>query len=260
MTLAQMQSLAALIKGHHVALAIELFGVDAVSPESLAAVVAAGLLTQAQVAASAKSIAAQAFQHGADQVAKKPLSPWQQAYSQAVRQLGAQLVMGLGNRVAEDFTTQAVSSTNSDAIERRRIIAETVGYGIERELSTTQIRGLLGSALGDDWSRDVGRIAATEVQRAVNAGYASSVERDLGGDADVAVIPNQDACPACRKAYLEGGRPKIFKLSALPPPEVNFGVKSADRVTTRPPLHPWCHCQLVYVPPGAGFDEDWNLR
>lgn len=260
MTLAQLQTLAALIKSHHVALAIELFGADAVSPQSLAAVVEAGLLTHAQVQASAKSIAAQAFQHGADKLNKKPMPPWQQAYSQAARQLGAQLVMGLGNRVAEDFTTQAISSSNADAIERRRLIAETVAYGIDRELSTSQVRGLLGSALGDDWSRDIGRIAATEIQRAVNAGYASSVERDIGRDADVAVIPNPDACPACRRAYLSAGKPTTFKLGDLPPPEVNFGVKSSERVVTRPPLHPWCHCQLVYVPPGASFDEELNLR
>lgn len=257
MTLAQLQSLAALIKSHHIALAVELFGADAISPQSLQQAVEAGLLTQAQIESSALSVAAQAFQLGANKLNKKALPPWQQAYAQAARQLGAQLVMGLGNRVAEDFTTQAISSTNADALERRRLIAETVAYGIERDMGVTQVRGLLGSALGDDWARDIGRIAATEIQRAVNTGYATSVQRDIGDDANVAVIPNADACSACVKAYLKDGKPRIFKLSDLPPPEVNFGVKSSERVTTRPPLHPWCHCQLVYVPPGETF-EDWS--
>ncbi|RTL23970.1 MAG: hypothetical protein EKK55_12245 [Rhodocyclaceae bacterium] len=259
MSPADIRSIAALVKAHHTGLAVELFGADALAPETLAEAMNLGLLTPAQVSAS--GALAGAFESGVKKLRPRPLTAWETLRAQAARQLGASMVVGLGDQVANSLASSVMSAGN-EAVDsdRRRLVAAAVGYGVERHLSTAQIRSVIARVLGDDWARDVGRIAATEVQRAVNAGYAAAVATDFGAGASVAVIPNADACDKCRRAYLDGGIPRVFRLSDLPAPEVNFGVAAADRVVTLPPLHPWCHCQLIHVPEGWGFGDDWSLR
>lgn len=249
-------SAASLIRAHHVGLAVELFGADAVSPETIAAAVKMGVLTVKDAAAA--GVIAKAFEHGVAKLTPRPLTTWEMLRSRAARQLGAMMVVGLGDKAAHDFSTGVMAAGNASGDDdRRRLVATAVGYGLDRHLTASQVRSLIGTALGDDWTRDVGRIASTEIQRAVNAGYGAAVRTDFGGGAGVAVIPNPDACQKCRSAYLDGGKPKVMRLDDLPPPEVNFG--ATTKVVTMPPLHPWCHCQLVHVPSGWRFGDDWSL-
>lgn len=271
--------LAQLIREHHYALAVQLFGADALSPEQVQAAIDAGALTPDQMAAagdrgtlgrsyvfgSALFRAPEAARDSSAFEAEVPalterLSPWERRMAQVARQRGASMIVGLGNTVADDLTTLVIDSDNHQARRLRQVIAEKTADAIEEAKSWTQLRGELGEALGEDWARDVGRIAATEMQIAVNAGYADAIEADVGHNALVAVIPQPDACPTCLRWYLEpDGKPRIYALASLPPPTVNFKVKTAEKVPTRPPAHPWCHCQLVYVEPGWYFDDDWTL-
>lgn len=262
---ADLSMLAELIKGHHIALAVQWFGAAAVDPESLKAVVDAGLLTPEQLEESSWGTLGQAYALGAGkaqgQVAgpAKTLTPWQEKQAAAARQHGAAMVVGLGNKLAGDLVTLTLSSDNQQAQKYKQAIAEGVAQGIEAGKTWSQTRSALGEALDGDHTRDLGRIAATEVQRAVNAGYADQLVEDFGGEALAAVIPSPDACPQCRKHYLEDGKPRIFKLSELPPSTANFKKKQGEWVPTIPPLHPWCGCQLVHVEPGWGFDDNWTL-
>lgn len=256
---ADLQMLAELIKGHHIALAVQWFGADAVAPEALAAVLKAGLITKDEITQWGELGAG--YDHGAGQAAVKgqALTPWQQKMKAAALQHGAALVVGLGNHLADDLTTLVISNDNQQAQKYKKVIAESVAAGIEAGLGWKQIRTSLGTALDEDHTRDLARIAATELQRAVNQGYHDQLVEDFGGEALAAVIPAPDACGTCRDFYLEDGKPRIFKLAELPPSTVNFKKKKPEWVACVPPSHPWCHCQLVHVEPGWKFGDNWTL-
>lgn len=263
---------AQLLKGHHIALAVQWFGPNSVSAAALESIVDAGLMTPEEVAAVGDGELAEAYLFG-HKLAADPsasvaedldlsfddLNPWHQRMAASARQHGAAMVMGLGNKYANDLTLQVISSDNAQAQAYRKAIADATATAVEQRETWSQLRTRLGEILDEDWTRDLGRIAATEIQRAVNAGYADAVADDAGNAALVAVIPQPDACKNCLRFYLENGRPRIFRLADLPDSSVNRKKKKAEQVPCRPPAHPWCHCQLVYVEPGWAFDENWNL-
>lgn len=292
LTDAELARARALIEEGYAQLAVELYGADAVPEEVLEQLVRRGLLTPAQAAAAGRGIIGDAYLLGqaiaADGVAAGQRSPyaelrgeyatmgaaafrghrpdveaglndWERAAAAAARRAGGALIVGLGNKVAADFTTLAVASDNAEAQRWRRVIAETVAQGIEARDGWRRIRGSLGEALGEDWARDLHRIAATETQAAVNEGQAHYIEKHYGREAGVAAIPNPEACESCRRFYLDGGKPRIFRVGELPDRSVNFKKKQSEWVATVPPLHPWCHCQIRLVPPGWWFDDDWQL-
>lgn len=185
---------------------------------------------------------------------------WQRAYAAAARRHGAQMVVGLGNKTADAVAGAVMEVDAEQAKKYREAIAESVAEGIEAAKGWKELRGDIGAkALDGDWTRDLDRIAATELQAAVNTGYADTLTAEVGTDALVAVVPDPDACPVCLGDYLEDGRPRIFKLTDLPPSSVNFKRKVAEQVACIPPRHPWCACQLVYVEPGWAFTEDWTM-
>jgi len=280
LTLADRAFLRSLIENHHAALAIQLFGADALSSEEIAAARRAGFLTDEDLAAAGVfGTVGAGYEFGAEllrapEVAgaspadfaqhaprvHRDLSDWEQRMAAAARERGAQMIVGLGNKTSDSLIPDVISSDNAQALEYRRRIAEATARSIELGETWTQLRGELGDALEENWTRDLARIAATETQRAVNDGYATALEVDFGAEALAAVIPQPDACPRCRRWYLgRDGKPRVFVLADLPGPEVNFKTKAADQVPCRPPAHPWCHCQLVHVEPGWGFDDDWTM-
>lgn len=188
------------------------------------------------------------------------LSDWEKRMARAAREEGAQLVVGLGNEIGSKFETTLISSDNEEARLRRMAISEEVALSVEDRRSWRQLRSRLGHTLGGDWARNLSRIAVTQTVMAINDGQADAIRKMEGPEALVAIVPNASACPQCRAHYLEGGRPRIFRLAELPGPRANFRKKQAEWVPTRPPLHPWCTCQSVWVPAGWHFDESWALR
>ncbi len=268
-----LDELAEIVRLQHVALAMELFGPDAVAEQdraALAAAVEAGYVEAPEgmgeligawhfgswLARSPVTASSAARLEGAPE-----LSEWEQRMAAASRKHGAALVVGLGNRASQGLITETIAVDTAQALRHQRAIAEAVAVSIESGDTWKQAKGAIGEALGDDWARDLGRIAATETQRAVNEGYAAALEWEGGSDALVAVIPQPTACKRCLGFYLDSasGRPRIYKLADLPASSVNFKVKAADQVPCIPPAHPWCHCQLVHVEAGWGFDDGWNL-
>lgn len=250
-----------LIRQNFVALAIRLYGVDSIPKELLDEAVKAGKITQALIDSFApRGVAGDAYLLGYEQHAhpervaqERPedfaaradtvhadLSDWERRMARQARMKGAQFVVGLGNEVADDFTTTLISSDNEQARETRRVIAEATATSIEARESWRRLRGTLGEALGEDWARNLHRIAATEIQAAVNAGIADAIEEEEGHEAQVAVIPNPDACEVCLRFYLQAGKPRIYRLADLPPHGVNFKKPKAQWVPCLPPSHPWC--------------------
>ena len=188
-----------------------------------------------------------------------PLTSWEKHMAAAARSRGADLVVGLGNRVAADFTTVAISSDNAAARRYKAIIRESVAETIEARKGWRYARGEIGEQT-NDYSRDLDRIAFTEVAAAVNEGYGDALAEELGPGQLVSCVPNPGACPNCVRLYLgKDGKPKIFNNDTLPSRAVNFKVKAANWVATVPPLHPHCGCTKTYVPKGWGYADDWTL-
>lgn len=269
-----------LIRQNFVVLAIRLYGADSIPKELLDEAVAAGKITQAMIDSLGRGAAGNAYLLGYEQHAHpaqvanvRPeefeqradrihddLSDWERRMAKQARMKGAQLIVGLGNEVADDFTTTVINSDNEQAREARRIIAEETASAIEARESWRRLRGTLGEKLGEDWARDLHRIAATEIQAAVNAGIADAIEEDEGHESLVAVIPNPDACEVCLGFYTRAGKPRIFRLADLPPHGVNHKKPKSQWVPCLPPSHPFCGCACVFVPDGWTFDDDWVLR
>ena len=269
-----------LIRQNMVVLAVQLYGADSIPKELLDEAIKAGKITQAAVDAVGRGLAGDAYLLGYEQH-KNPvqtaqetpedfaaradtvhagLSDWERRMARQARVKGAQFVVGLGNDVADDFTTLLISSDNEAARTARRVIAEETATAIEARESWRRLRGTLGESLGEDWARNLSRIAATEIQAAVNAGIADAIEEESGHMAQVAAIPTPDACPVCRRFYLDGSKPRIYRLGDLPHHGVNFRKPQAQWVPCLPPSHPWCGCTIIEVPEGWEFDDAWELR
>jgi hypothetical protein len=175
---------------------------------------------------------------------------------------------GLGNKIADDFSRVII---DADSELRKQTIGQIrteVEHNIERRKVWKDIASEMGH-FKEDWSRDWGRIAATEKQNAMQEGFASSLAEREGPVDQVYVskIPKPDACPECIRLYLENGQgspPKVFTLAELQENGTNVGRKARDWKAVVGVTHPWCACELVHIPPGWGFetkppkDEDWQ--
>jgi hypothetical protein len=175
----------------------------------------------------------------------------------------ANIIVGLGNRIGDDFSTLAIEA---DADLRRQYqadIRDELDMNLERRETWRQLASELGHRTGD-WARNFKRIAATEKQNAMQEGLAAGlIERE--GDPEhvkVAKLPNPDACEDCIRLHLTAGAgsvPKTFYLSQLQENGTNVGRKRNAWKPVVGPVHPWCSCELIHVPDGWGFDEDGNL-
>jgi len=175
----------------------------------------------------------------------------------------ANTIVGLGNRVGDDFSTIAVEA---DAVLRAKYQADVrdeLDMNIERQESWRKLASDLGHRT-QDWARDFKRISATEKQSAMQQGLtAGLIERE--GDPDeinVAKQPSPGACPRCVALHYtsgEGSPLRIFKLSELQANGTNVGKKQSAWQATIGPIHPWCSCELIHVPNGWGFNEDGDL-
>lgn len=177
------------------------------------------------------------------------------------QQSAAKEVVGLGNTVAEDFSTIAIEADAGLRAQYQGEIAETVDASIARQESWRKAASEMGHKTGD-WSRDFDRIAATEKQKAMQHGMVAGLI-DREGDPKniyVAKQPAPDACPDCMRLHTEGGgKLRIFKLSTLMNNGSNRGRKRIEWKAVVGVMHPWCGCELIHVPAGWGFDEDGNL-
>lgn len=195
-------------------------------------------------------------------VAARPiaLTPHEKAAVSWAKQSAAMHVTGLGNKIADDFSTIAIESDRKLRKRYENIIETTVSEGIERRDAWRRIASDLGHET-DDWARDFGRIAATEQQRAMQEGFAQGLKKREGDPKNVMVakIPNGDACKHCIRLHLTGGQgsaPRVFPLSELESNGSNVGRKAAEWKAVVGTTHPWCACELIHVPPGWSFEEE----
>lgn len=244
------------IEDAHTAFAIKIYGRKVVPPEVYDRLKAAGLVTDKDGQAAQDSYAYgkvlqalntpqaanMSFADFQGYLRKHPI-PLTDAEQRAVgiaAARGAQYIRGLGNKISTE-TGQLV--INADAEQRRRLQGEIkteVAQGIANRQTRAEIKSNIGHKTGD-WTRDLDRIAATEVSVAMNEGLASQLQQEQGNDVEVAVRSRRGCCPQCEAAYKgPDGAPIIFRLADLQGNGTNVGKKRADQVPVVPPYHPNC--------------------
>lgn len=282
-TVEQVRALAKIIRDNHTALSIGLLGTDAATKSEIQRLIRLGIVPK-----GTEKIIDDAFLYGRllteinlvvrsgtttvpkvtlAEMKKRlkarpvPLTPTEEAAVSAARQHAATYVRGLGNRIADDFSTMAIEADKRLRAKYAATITETVAEGVARRDAWRKIASTLGHKTGD-WARDFGRIAATEKTRAMQEGYATRLRAREGEAALVAKIPSPKACDHCVRLHLVAGvgsRPRTFRLRDLEANGTNVGRKAGEWRAVVGPTHPWCECALVHVPPGWAFDGDGNL-
>ena len=267
-------------EAHMRALEARLFGPEAVglSPDDVQSLVDAGVMTQVE-ADEVLDLSGRAYTFGKMRaeseaagemfrpgdamtfnrmVAQAPLTATETMAAARARAVAGQWAVGLGRKVADQAA--GITSLEDPALRAAVMgdIQDIVSAGIESRTSWRKIASQLAEKTGD-WTRDWMRLASTEVQRAQEFGAARWIADEFGENANVAKIPNPDACPTCRAVFLEDGRPKVFTMKQLVTNGSNVGRKAKDAVPTIEPTHPHCRCRIVNVPVGWSFGEDWSL-
>lgn len=188
-----------------------------------------------------------------------PLSVAEHQAIQMAQMNAAQYCVGLGNTVNLDTGAVLIEADAKLRARTMEEITDATARNIARRQTTRQLKTDL-SWIAKDWARDWSRIAVTEKQTAMQQGQADAHRKQYGEDVLVAKRPMPDACPHCRRVYLDpNGQPRIFKLSTLEANGTNVGRKTADWRAVVGTVHPWCQCVMVRIPAGWGFDERGDL-
>lgn len=279
LTPAQVREVAKLIRDYHTALVLSLGMDDHVDPEEVRRLVKGGILPPkaadivedaylfGQLVASVRELGEKAdlkkmtYQEFKAAIKARPvgLTTEQKRAIDWAKHSAATHIKGLGNRVSDDWSKVAVEADADLRREYEGVIRDTLESNIERQQTVRKLASDLGHAT-EDWSRDLGRIAATEKQQAFQEGFASKLIQSEGDSSGiyVAKIPKPDACPDCVRLHLMeglGSRPRIFKLSELQQNGTNRGVKRANWRAVVGTVHPWCACELIHVPNGWRFEH-----
>lgn len=177
---------------------------------------------------------------------ESPLSYAEAVAHQDAKAHAARYCRGLGNTVDEQTQSAIVVTDEAHRAEIERRFREETAEAIDMRETAQQLKQRLGR-VEEDWTRDLHRVAATEIHNAMQAGRGAAIARDYGDDARVAKRPNSDACAACLDAYLDDdGKPRIFKLSEIRTasnardPATGKARKQSAWVPTLECLHPHC--------------------
>ncbi len=282
LTPTQLTAIAADIKAMHLGWAVQTFGMAAtgITQEVYAQLVHGNYVTGQQVTDWAMS----AYKFGQVQGWKQfqgdytppviPVEHIEAAYEKAIadglpemntiqkgsldyiRSRGAQYIVGLGNRVADDFTTLAIESEGEIRKTLKADIAEEVATSTIRRETSRKLASRLGNATGD-WARDMDRIARTELVNAHQEGQVAAWEVPLKtGGFRMAKRVAPGACSTCQKLYTNSdGSPKIFTEEELRANGTNFKRKQKEWLPVIGSTHPNCACLLIIVPPNFGFNS-----
>jgi len=192
-----------------------------------------------------------------------PLTAQQEAARAWAEHHAANEIVGLGNRIADDFGTIAIEADAALQAAYEQDIRDSVVDSIARRDAWRTLAGKLGDKT-KDWSRDFGRIAATETQSASQAGISAGLVSREGDPKQIMVykLPSPRACDDCVRLHLTAGpgsKPRVFPLSELTQNGTNVGVRRASWKPVIGPVHPWCSCELIHIPHGWGLNDDGDI-
>ena len=188
-----------------------------------------------------------------------PLNAIERGAVQMAQLRAAQYCKGLGNRISTDMTQVFIEADSQLRARMEDDIKTATAHNIAAREAIDKLRSDIGWATRD-WARDLRRIAITEKTYAMQRGQADALRGDYGPDVLVSRIPRPDACDKCKELHIgKNGLPYVFKLSELEDNGSNVGVPRADWKPVVGAIHPHCQCPMNRVPPGWGYDEEWDL-
>lgn len=275
LTTAQLHEIRDIISRHHQAFVVNTVGPTAVDAETLQRLQDLGLIQQ-----GADNLAEEAYLYGqllawteAPEVQNMTYDEFKQHVTKMRTRMteierrasewashsAAQYVVGLGNRVDQATGNLLIEADAQLRDQMRSTIRDATRETIAKRETAADLKSRLGWATGD-WTRDLGRIAATELQAARLRGEADRLEDKHGDEVEVCRPPAPDACNHCKRLHLgSDGQPKIFKLRDLERNGTNVGRRAVEWQPVVGTIHPWCRCPLLRVPAGWGFDADGSM-
>lgn len=141
-------------------------------------------------------------------------------------------------KLSDDMVRDVRTVTASESMSALRAVQNEVADAVLNRKTTSQLKTKLFEVI-DDKNRDWLRVAATEMQSAIQNGIYQDIQENMGSDQLVYKRPAPDACKHCNRLHLtEEGVPRIFKLSDLE--QTNVGKKAALWDATVGPVHPYC--------------------
>lgn len=187
-----------------------------------------------------------------------PLSEREQAMLDYAKQKTYGHIKGLGDKITQTVNGFIIEEDQA----KRDKYEETIKNSIERAIIERDTVNSIVSEIGNrtgDWGRDLGRIAATEMEDVFQQGRALEVERRYGKDSLVYKEVFPGACRFCIKFYTTNGigsKPRVFKLSELRANGTNIGKKQSNWLPVLGTVHPFCRCILYNIPEGYVWDEE----
>lgn len=259
-----------LVTDHYLALAVEVVGAGAVPQETVRRLERQGLLpkqetvSRAQVAIQAAHVVGKSDRQLARMT---PAEFWQfvelvppqfsKVDLEAIEATKRRFV-ALISKLGRDVTDDIESATHAEeAVVRLSVLHHEQAAGIARNLSKDQIARRVRNKLDDTqqrWSLTV----ATELHDAQEHSSAISIA-SAHKDALVYKVVQDNACAYCRKLYVVGQRPRLFRLSDLSKNGSNFGRASRQWRPVIGVVHPGCQCELRKLPEGKIFDNAGKL-
>jgi len=275
------------INDHHLAFMAEVLGPSAISEEDYKRLKAAGkirnstpLVTDAATAAhilgvvthgmaskDAEKLSAGTFW---EMVREQPhvMSQTEREAVAITRERVGEHIKGLGNKL--DTATGHIIVDANDKLRRQNLgkVREAVAAGTASRENAQQIAQRIRTATGDV-KRDWAKIAQTEMHNASEEAKAVALIEQHGGDPLVYKRTRPDACPFCKLLYMDGNKPRVFRLSDLQANGTNVGRKAnrprlsgsnaTEYKAVLGAMHPWCQCTLHHLPEGMAFNADGQL-
>lgn len=279
--------IAQLIADHHLAFIVETLGHDAIPQSDYDRLVRSGIIRQGgveqtQVAIQAAHVVgkmdAQITRSDLSLARMKPEKFWAfiatapPQFTQheldamnATRDHVGRLIINLATSQINDFEQATHEEAAKLRHEALNVVQHEIALGIARRQSKEQIERRFKKKLKDSM-RDWALVVATELHNAKEHGKALAL--GVGGrDPVVYKVTQPDACRFCVMLYMNGKRPRLFRLSELVNNGTNYGRKAVHPkkagLTGWLPVigstHPACQCELHEMPVGFTFDANGKI-
>jgi hypothetical protein len=159
---------------------------------------------------------------------------------------------GLSDKVKKEISSTMISKEKYEDTIKQEIVS-----GVEKRKASSEIVSEIGHKLGT-WKNDYQRIVQTEMQDLYNLSRAEVFREKEGDDVRVYKQVYEKACRHCIRLYLKNGigsEPIVKPLSEVKANGNNYGLKVADWKFVLGPTHPYCRCDLRYVPKNYVFNS-----
>lgn len=153
-------------------------------------------------------------------------------------------------KLQESIKVTTAGIIREQAFKNRQEYEQVISNAVQKAALEKRVVSEIVSEIGHaskDWSRDLGRIAETELQDAFEYGKAASYAEQYGDDVQLYKTPYPAACKHCISLYLTdglGSEPIVFSYKSLLANGNNIGRKVNDWKAVIGTVHPFCRCPI----------------